>query len=49
VLLRAVSVRGDRFQTGAIGGAWVDDDILAHVADSHPARARGIRFRDKNP
>jgi hypothetical protein len=24
--------------------AWVDDDILAHVVDSPPARAQGIPF-----
>jgi len=28
VLLRAVPVRNDRFQTSAIGGAWVDVTCL---------------------
>ena len=27
---RAVAIRDDRFQTSTIGGAYVDDDILAH-------------------
>jgi hypothetical protein len=35
----------DRFQTNTIGGAHLDDDILAHPPDSHPARAQGIPFR----
>jgi len=43
VFLRAVPVRDDRFQTCAIGGAWLDDGILAHGVD-YPARARGSPF-----
>src|SRR5882762_10478883 len=42
--LRAIAIRDDRFQTSTIGGAYVDDDILAHPPDSHPAQARGIPF-----
>jgi len=45
MLLRAVAIRDDRFQTSTIGDAYVDDDILAHPPDSHPAQAQGIPFR----
>jgi hypothetical protein len=41
VLLGAVPCRDDRFQTSAIGGAWVHDDILAHPPDSHWKEALG--------
>src|SRR5512143_591583 len=42
VLLRAVPVRNDRFQTDTVGGADFDGDVLAHTPDSHIARAMGI-------
>ena len=38
VLLRAVPVRDDHFQTGTVGGADVDGDVLAHAPRfAHPA------------
>ena len=45
VLLRTVPIRHDRFQSEAIHGANSDTDSLAHAADSHAAKPRGIRFR----
>src|SRR5512135_1730009 len=42
VLLRAVPVRNNRFQTDTVGGAHFDADVLAHTPDSHKTRAMGI-------
>ena len=42
VLLRAVPVRNDRFQTDTVGGADFDGDVLAHTPNSHIRRAMGI-------
>ncbi len=39
MLLQAVPVRDDRVQTGTIGGAHVDDDILAHSPDTRTDHA----------
>jgi hypothetical protein len=41
ILLRAVPVRDDRLQAGTIGGAHVDDDILAHSPRLAP---EGVRW-----
>jgi hypothetical protein len=45
LFLRAVAICHDRFQTTTIGRTDLDDDIFAHPADSHRARAAGIPFR----
>src|SRR3954467_6164408 len=45
VFLSTVPVRDDRLQMNTTGGAHVDNDILAHRPDSHPARACGIPVR----
>src|SRR5512135_2215558 len=42
VLLRAVPVRNNRFQTDTVGGADFDADVLAHTPDSRKTRAMGI-------
>jgi len=35
MLLWAVPIAGDCFQTSAISGAHIHDDPFAHAADSH--------------
>src|SRR5205085_9278713 len=45
MFLSTVAVRNDRLQTSTTGGAHVDNDILVHRSDSHPARAWEIPVR----
>ena len=42
VLLRAVPVRGDRFQTSTIRGTDINGDSSAHSPDSHIGQISGI-------
>ena len=43
MFLRSVPVRDDRLKTSTIGGAHIDDDILAHPPNSHLPTPEGIR------
>jgi hypothetical protein len=46
VLLWTVPIRHDRFQTDAVGGAYIDANSLTHARDSHAsAAALRIPFR----
>lgn len=42
VFLRAVTVRHDGFEPGAVRRGYVDDDPRAHAPDSHTITATGI-------
>jgi hypothetical protein len=45
MLLSAVPIRYDRFKARTIGGAYIDDDSMAHAPDSHKPAKRGIHIR----